>query len=47
MMKDSIVQIQALERLQPDPDQLYDVATAARLAGVSRRTVPIYWRYPL
>ena len=33
-----------LELFQPDPDILYNLAAAARLAGVSRRSILMYCR---
>ncbi len=34
----------ALEVFQPKPDVLYSLDAAARLAGVPRRSILIYWR---
>ena len=46
-MNEAAVRIHAVEHFRPDPNQLYDVAMTARLAGVPRRTVLVYCRWGL
>ena len=43
----SPVRTQAVERFRPDPDRLYDLEWASRLAGAPRHSVLVYCRWGL
>ena len=44
-MNDSFTRPQTVERFRPDPGRLYDVEMTARLAGVARHSLLVYFRW--